>query len=735
MNERKVRATPSLFLVSNRLPVTVERRRGGIQLVESIGGVATGLQQFQESMESQWIGWPGIARERLSTRERLAVARKLRDSYQSIPVYLRHEEIEGYYNGFCNSTIWPLFHYFPQHARFHEQEWEMFRKVNERFAREVLRHITEEDTVWVHDFHLFLLPQMLRKALPRLSIGFFLHIPFPSFEILRQFPWREQILTGIAGADLVGFHTYDDVLHFLRSMERTLGLEHEVGRIALDERIVRVDAFPLGIDFEHFVNQARDKSSQQAVRTLQRQFGERRIILSIDRLDYTKGITQRLHAFRDLLQRFPQYRNKVSLLLVVPPSRTKVQEYRRMREEIDTLVGSINGMFGTLQWTPVRYLSRTLDFRQLVNLYSFADIALVTPLRDGMNLISKEFLACKLGNRGVLVLSEMAGAAKELSEAILVNPVHRESMVRGLLQALRMPVREQRKRNRIMRSSLKRRTLQWWGTRFLAELRKTKSMQTTLSATFLRGPARADVIRSFREANKRLLFLDYDGTLSAFRPKPEQAKPTARVLTLLRNLSELSTVVLSTGRTRPVLERWFGHLPIGYIAEHGNWVLKRGGKWRQLLVETSDWKPAIRDILEQYVDITPGSFIEEKENSLAWHCRQVDTELIAARTPDLLSVLRDITANYGVDVREGKRVIEVKTAGTDKGKGAQEWLDNREWDFILAVGDDWTDEDLFRVMPANAITIKVGPAPSIARYRIPTYVEFLSFLEECMQKM
>lgn len=720
-----------IFLVSNRLPVTVERRRGTLRFQESIGGLASGLEGFHAAREeSRWIGWPGIAADRLTREDMRMMKNRLAREHRCIPVFLSQEEIEGYYNGFGNGTIWPLFHTFPQFVHFREEEWDMYRTVNDRFRRIVRSQVTEEDIVWIHDYHLFLLPQMLRRDLPNLTIGFFLHIPFPSFDLLRMLPWNAQLLAGMAGADLVGFHTFDDVLHFLQSMQRTLGIDHEMGRLAVDDRIVKVDAFPLGIDFDRFVTLARERVTQRRVRAWRKQIGERRVILSMDRLDYTKGIAERLHAFRSLLQRFPQYRQNVTLLLVAPLSRAKMRQYRDMKKEIDELVGDINGSFGTIGWTPVRYLSHPLTRDQLVGLYLLADIALITPLRDGMNLIAKEYLACRLGNRGMLVLSEMAGAAKELSEAVLVNPSHQESVVQGLLEALRMTEREQSRRNRIMRGSLRRRTSAWWTDRFLTELGRVKALQTNIAYSYLSPTTREAIARKFDAASHRLLILDYDGTLVSFRPKPEFARPSARVRRLLTRLAETADVVIASGRPKRDLERWFGDIPLGFVAEHGGWMRQRGGEWRLLQTMDTEWKRSVRDILEQYVDITPGSFIEEKEFSLVWHARLVDPELWDIRSRDLMSVLRNMTANLPLDTQEGKRIIEVKVSGFDKGRAIQEWLLADTWDFLLAAGDDTTDEDIFRVLPENAVTIRVGDHPSRAVYRVPSHTDILSLLQD-----
>jgi trehalose 6-phosphate synthase/phosphatase len=606
--------------------------------------------------------------------------------------------------------------------------------VNEVFCSHILRHVNADDTVWIHDYHFFLLPQLLRAKLPSLTIGFFLHIPFPSSEIFRILPWKSEILRGMAGADLIGFHTYDYVLHFLQSMQKVLGIEHEFGQMMIERRTVRADAFPLGIDFEKFQSAVAERGIQSASKRLREKIGKRKVILSIDRLDYTKGISERLTAFRELLHRHPELRGQMTLIMVVALSRTKVKQYRSMRKQIDELVGNINGSVGTLEWTPIWYLTRTLGFRHLLALYSLADIALITPLRDGMNLISKEFLACKTNNKGVLILSEMAGAASELSEAVLVNPIFLESMVQGLLRALRMPEAEQVRRNKLMRESLKRRHARFWAENFLARLEEVKSAQKRIIDLTVNASIRTKLVKDFQQAKKPLLFLDYDGTLTAFKATPEKARPSARLLSLIRRIAQRSTFVVTSGRPRRDLERWFKDIPLNIVAEHGVWIRKGEQPWQQLEQIDHSWKANIREILERYVDSTPGSFIEEKEFSLAWHSRLVDPELRQVRTRDLMSILPDLIRNYGLDVREGNRVIEVKSAGVDKGKAALQWIDSGRWDFIFAAGDEWTDEDMFRVLPPDAFSIKVGYAPSHAKWHVPSHTDILTLLREFVRE-
>ncbi|NPA97303.1 MAG: hypothetical protein GXO32_06855 [Crenarchaeota archaeon] len=411
-----------IIIVSNRLPVRVSKSNNAISIQPSIGGLATGLKHIHEKNPCIWIGWPGISLEEVSWSERRYIEENLAER-SLYPVFLSSEDIENYYYGFCNSTIWPLFHYFPEKARFEERFWHAYQRVNELYLNAVLEVYRDGDIIWVHDYHLMLLPLLLRQKLGNdAPIGFFLHIPFPSSEVFKLMPWRLEILRGILGADLVGFHTYGYVRHFLSAVRRLLGFENKLGRIFIEDRVVLVDAFPMGIDFESFVSLLSDNEVRRKIEEYKLSFQGLKVILSVDRLDYTKGIPQRLLAYERFLSKYPEYIGKVVLVLLVSPSRIGVKEYAELKRCIDELVGRINGRFSTLDWSPILYVYKFTPLQDLLALYVVSDVALITPLYDGMNLVSKEYVAAKEGGDGVLILSEGAGASSELVEALIVNP-------------------------------------------------------------------------------------------------------------------------------------------------------------------------------------------------------------------------------------------------------------------------------------------------------------------------
>jgi len=718
-----------LLIVSNRLPITIQERKGELHVEPSVGGLATGLSSWYKSYNSTWIGWAGIGRKKIK-KEKDIMAKLLSENCHPVP--LSEHDVEDYYHGFCNRTIWPLFHYFTIYTEYSDDFWQAYERVNTAFANVVAGIARPNNVIWIHDYHLMLLPKLLRERLPKSIIGFFLHIPFPSFEIFRLLPWRKQILEGLLGADLVGFHTYDYTGHFLDSVHHLLGYEVSMGQITRGDRIVRADTFPMGIDYEKFSNVDHDQKAQAERKRFRRKLGDCQVILSVDRLDYTKGIPQRLEAFSTFLDRNPRFVRKVILVLVVVPSRTKMEHYIQLKKQVDGLVGEINGKHGTIGWIPVWYLYRSLPFHSLAALYSLADVALVTPLRDGMNLVSKEYTTTKIDGKGVLILSETAGAAQELGEAIIINANNQEEIAQALTKALEMPEQEQIERNRIMQTRLRRYDVMRWADEFMDKLLYTKKVQREMEEKALTYELQKKLANDFQKSTKALLLLDYDGTLVPFSPKPVDAMPGASLLRLLDKFTknQRNEVVLISGRDKDTLESWFGGLYVGLVAEHGVWIKEKGGKWETLEALTSEWKEEVYPILESWVDRTPGSFIEEKEFSLVWHYRKAAPELGELRARELINNLSNITANLNLHLLEGSKVVEVKNTDINKGRAASRWVSREKWDFILALGDDWTDEDTFKALPSTAWSIKVGFGASAARFSLSSPSKATSLLRK-----
>ncbi|HET9155515.1 MAG TPA: trehalose-6-phosphate synthase, partial [Myxococcaceae bacterium] len=423
-----------VLIVSNRLPVTVRADADGLEVQPSVGGVATGLRGPHERSGGLWIGWPGLV-DPLPENEQQLLARKL-EAMRLVQVPLTREEVQRYYEAYCNGVLWPLFHYFASELPLEIQEFDDYERVNRRFAEAVVANHRPGDLIWVQDYQLMRVPALIRARLPEARIGFFLHIPFPSSETFRILPHREQILEGLLGADLIGFHTAAYVRHFSSSVLRTTGAWTDVDRIPWRGREVRLGVFPMGVDAASWRELGSEPGMAEEIQALRS--GSDRLLVGIDRLDYTKGIPRRLLAYEQLLLRHPELSEHVRMVQVAVPSRTGVGAYQGLRETVDSLVGHINGRFATPTWSPVRYLARGLSPREVTALYRAADVLVVTPIRDGMNLVAKEYAASRVDGGGVLVLSEFAGAADELGDALLVNPHDREAVQRAMLEAASM---------------------------------------------------------------------------------------------------------------------------------------------------------------------------------------------------------------------------------------------------------------------------------------------------------
>jgi trehalose 6-phosphate synthase/phosphatase len=727
-----------LIIAANRLPVTIRYDRGRPNCERSPGGLVSGLSTWLDQLKSKrseieetiWIGWPGCE---IPEEDRANLAIDLRQQ-GSHPVYLSVEEMENFYHGFCNSTIWPLFHYFLIYAQFLEAHWNEYVRVNRMFADAILEIARPDDLIWVHDYHLMLVPQMVRERHPDASIGFFLHIPWPSYEVFRLLPstWRKAILDGLLSADLIGFHTPEYHQYFLGCAMRLLGYEHTMGRVAMPNRLALAETFPMGIEYRAWRELAQSDETSRERAELEQHFKGVRLIFSIDRLDYSKGIKQRIKAFARFLDKFPEWHGRVSFVVIVIPSRVGVDKYDDMKREIDREVGKVNGRFSQLHWTPITYQFRSVPPHQLSALYRAAEIAVVTPLRDGMNLIAKEYIASRIDQNGVLILSEFAGSSRELIEALLVNPHDIEEIADAIHAALLMPLEEQTRRIAPMQERIQRYDVNAWADDFLRALSQIKGEQQRMYARSLNAKDREQLIDTFHMAEHRLLLLDYDGTLMPYTDRPQHVRPTADVLYLLEMLctDERNNVVLVSGRDKATLQAWFGHLPLNLVAEHGIWLKPAAENWRTLKPATDQWKPQIQQLLQSYADRLPGAFVEEKEYSVAWHYRRADADLAAIRAAELRDNLVNLTANIDLQVLSGHKVIEVRVSGINKGTAALHWLAQRQVDFILAIGDDWTDEDMFAVLPESAHTIRVGMVQSLARYNVRSYLEIRQLLEQ-----
>jgi len=730
-----------LFIASLQLPVNVFFNDDGVNIIQTEGVSIPGLQGFYRKYETTWVGHTGIENYDCSESEKTKLDRELK-KYCYIPVYTDSQDYEYFLHEFSRNTIWPLFHYFPQDTSYNDVAWESYNTVNLVYAEKLASIMNEGDILWIHDFHLLLLPKMVRELIPGVSIGLFIHIPWPSYEVFRLLPWRTEILEGMLGSDLIGFHTFGYVRHFLSSIRRLLGFDTVFNRISIEERTLMIDAFPRGIHYEKFEKEVQElkeraSSSENGIlKQLQFHLGiskDKKIILSIDPLDYTKGIPQRIGSFELFLNEYPEYIEKVSLLLIALPSGEKGTAYDTLKRQVDELVGRINGNYGTITWVPIIYLNQFFRIEELIGLYAYSNIALILPFRDGMNMAAKEYVASRLDGTGVLILSELAGAAKELHESIVVNPNNLGAVVKAIKQALEMPEEEQIRRNKVMNDRLKRYSLDRWANEFMLKLEGVKRIQASNLTRKVSESKRQEIISAYQNASRRILFLDYDGTLSWFRKNPEDARPDEDLYQIIECLTgdQNNTITIISGRDKETLGRWFpDKWKLHFIAEHGVWLKETDGDWHMMEQIDNEWKNSVLPLLEFFVDQTPQTFIEHKNFSLVWHYRKADPDLGLQRAWELKDELRYLTANLNLEIMDGDKVLEIKYSGINKGRAAIQKIGNENFDFIFAIGDDWTDEYTFDSMPSDAYTIKVGTKTTKANYYVKSVDDVRALLRD-----
>lgn len=717
------------LIISNRLPIKIERQGEKLLISPSEGGLATGLGSIYNKDNNLWIGWPGIVPKDQAEKDFIT---ETLSSLNLIPIFLTDEEIAGYYEGFSNEVLWPISHYSPTYANYNTDNWNHYQSVNQKFANLTQDHCNNEDTIWIHDYQLMLLPHMIRQKRERIAIGYFQHIPFPPDEVFRSIPWRDELLRGILGADLIAFHTFNDTQHFLDACTHILGLPILNNNLQVAGRTVYVEVYPMGIDFEKFNILSKKRSIKARSKEIREGFSNRKLIVSVDRLDYSKGILPRIKAFEDLLLRYPEWKGHVVLYMLVVPSRDTVDQYKKLKDEIDRKVGNINAAYGNNDWTPIVYFYTSYHIEELVALYRAADICLVTSVRDGMNLVSKEYIACKEQTDGVLILSELAGASKELIDAVQINPHSIDQIRNALSQALTMPKEEQHERMAASIALVKKFNIHHWVDLFFTKLKEIKMQQGKDFARRIRPETQDAILKLYQLSKKRLFFLDYDGTLIGFNNDVNKAAPTNELYDTLDKIqaSPHNQIVIISGRPHQILEKWFANKNYILVGEHGVWKKYPDGAWKSKSDLSNTWKASIKKVMHKYANKTAGAFIEEKEYSLAWHYRKTQEGLGQFRAQELVDSMRYLIPHHGLQLLRGDKVIEVKNRDVNKGKAALSIVRRLQPDFIFAIGDDATDEDMFIELPKNnTISIKVGNKKSVAKFYVENQHEVATLLQ------
>lgn len=720
-----------LIVASSRLPVTMSENDGHFQVQASTGGLVTALAAVREKRKFLWMGWPGAD---VPVDQRREVTKLLHKSGCS-PVFIDTEHVEGFYEGFSNDTLWPLFHDLTERTSFVPKHWDSYRVVNQMYADAIARAARPGDTIWVHDYQLALVPEMLRAKGLGCTIGFFLHIPFPTASGYRTLPVAEDVLKGLLGADLIGFHAYEYVSNFRSAALRVLGMDSDAKFVPLPSRRVHLEVLPIGIDpLEVHELAAADEALNEESELKHAHVGKK-LVVGVDRLDYTKGIPQKLLGFEELLRKYPQYRGNVVLVQVAAPSRTGVEEYQQLKRLVDELVGRIVGAYSTPSYTPVIYVNQPVDRSRLAGLYRAADAALVTPIRDGMNLVALEYVAARKGLGGTLILSEFCGAAHCLPGARLVNPFNAAQLADALHEtfAEKAPNIEAFGH---MEDFVNRNTSMKWAEAFLTRLEELRGDRTeNVQLLDMNEPGLQELAKC---ARRPLVVLDYDGTLRSYVINPQDAIPDRRILRTIERLSEVADVYVVSGRDGDTLDRWLGHLNVGLVCEHGLAMKRPSENWQgSVKVNFASLSRLVRPLFEEYVRRTPGSSIETKRAAIAWHSRAADPEFAQFQSHELQAQLEDLLKRRPYRVLKGNRVIEVRHELVTKGSAMQRILElHVDADFIFCAGDDRTDEDMMRAIPAarlpHTIRCWVGAQNAHAEYWRESNSKLLTELEKLL---
>nr|ARN79552.1 trehalose-6-phosphate synthase [Thitarodes pui] len=749
----------SMIVVSNRLPFVLSRnvKTGELERKASAGGLVTAVAPVVIKGKGIWVGWPGIHLEDPNEKipesdpnDKTPTAGLL--SSKIVPIHADPVLFDSYYNGCCNGTFWPLFHSMPDRATFIADHWKAYVKLNQEFADKTMKALsllkddkdhdnTSAPIVWVHDYHLMLAANWIRQAAEENDIpcklGFFLHIPFPPWDIFRLFPWSDEVLQGILGCDMVGFHIQDYCLNFIDCCQRNLGcrVDRKNLLVELGGRTVCIRPLPIGVPFDRFVQLAQ--TAKQVISTNQK------IVLGVDRLDYTKGLVQRLKAFERLLEKHPEHKEEVTLLQISVPSRTDVKEYQDLKEEMDQLVGRINGRFTTPNWSPIRYIYGCVAQDELAAFYRDASVALVTPLRDGMNLVAKEFVACQIKEPpGVLIVSPFAGAGEMMHEALICNPYELDDAAEIIHRALTMPEDERTLRMNHLRRRERIHDVDHWMKSFLKAMDSLEEEQDDIGATSMQ-PVTIDDFDDYLSkyigyTQKLALLLDYDGTLAPIAPHPDLATlplETKHVLQRLSNMSDVYIAVIS-GRNVDNVKNMVGIEGITYAGNHGLEILHPDGSKfvHPMPLELEDKVCELLKALQEQV-CRDGAWVENKGALLTFHFRETPV----AKRPELEAIARRLIENSGFTAAPAHCAIEARPpVQWNKGRASiyilrtAFGLDWSERIRIIYAGDDMTDEDAMQALKGMAATFRVVSSSIIktsAERRLPSTDSVLAMLK------
>lgn len=722
------------IFVSNRLPFSINTKTG--ILTRGSGGLVSALLGVSLKDSFAWMGFETDAKSAKVLKE--AAAKEV-ENLQCYPVHIEKDLYDRYYDGFSNDILWPLFHYEGHLANFDRANWLAYAEANRRMAEAIAKIANPGDTVWIHDFHFMLVPEFLRALCPQVRIGFFLHIPFPSAELFRQLPVREEILNSLVKCDLIGFHEHSYLRHFDVTLKAILGVDSSLFEADIDGHIVKLGVYPISIDTIAYKEKSEAPDVIRKAKEYRDQSNAPFLILGIDRLDYTKGIELKLLGLQHAFKKYPELVGQVSLLQVAVPTRERVPAYRNIKKIVDRLVGGINGQFGGPNYSPVQYIFRSVPEQDLLALYRRADSVLVTSKRDGMNLVAMEYvIAQNLETPGTVILSEFAGAASLLSDALIINPWDVDAIADAIYKAYKMSEDERRERLLHMQRILLRYSATKWASGFLNDLeaidkttvkRKVESLssdKTKWSQTF----------KSFISPKKLRLVLDYDGTVVALARTPERALLLEETKKLILAMHDRFEIFVLSGRPKEFLDGQFGDMPIFLSAEHGAFYKLPGGNWEtRISSDIESWYPNIKKAMESYTEKVPLSYLETKSACLVWHYRESPEDFGEFQARKLYDELRVGMSNAPISVMMGSKIVEAKAIECNKGNFLR-WLIQSQGDSnhsYICMGDDRTDEDMFKVLGDAGASIKIGKEKTDAQFRVANQQEVIPFFKSLIE--
>jgi trehalose 6-phosphate synthase/phosphatase len=726
------------IFVTNRLPFSINPETN--ELKRGSGGLVSALLDVDLGPPFKWVGFetdPNVIKNLNSVS---------RDKWSNIdihPVLIDKKKYDAYYNKFANDSLWPLFHYETQHSTFSKAGWEAYQYANQLMGDEILKMCGPDDTIWIHDFHFLLLPQILKKKKPNLKVGFFLHIPFPSSEIFRQLPVREEILKGLVACDLIGFQEHSYLRHFVVCLGAFLGIESSFFKAVIGHHILNLSVYPISINTEMYNKKARLPEVERAAEKFKTKINSDFLILGIDRLDYMKGIELKLQGFKRALQKYPELRGRLNLLQIAIPTRANVPAYIQLKNQVEQIVGNINGEFGHPGYTPVHYIYNSVRERELLALYRRSDCMLITSKRDGMNLVAMEYVMSQdLNDPGTLILSEFVGASSLLGSAQIINPWDEDAIADEIHNYFNMPPLIKHKKLSDMQITLSQYSATNWANSFLDDLDSSSkksiySPPKTISEQTATWPK--ELSNKMKSSDPKFLFVDFDGTLVPIQKDPKSIQIAPETLQLLNKLNQHIPVCIISGRPKEFLDQQFQDSNFTFASEHGAFFRIGKENWRNRV--TSDihsWYSEVEKVMQSYSYRVPQSFVEKKEASIVWHYRESPTDFANYQAKKLFDELQIVLANQPVSISLGSKIVEAKAIECNKGNFLRWYMEQEEVSqpnqTYLCIGDDMTDEDMFHVMQSkNGFSIKVGTEKSAANLHLANQEVVGPFLKKLLE--